>query len=71
MEIKIEQNVPIPNRAFYDDLVKMIRHDSFTFSESNYSNLRSSLQDVKKRFPNLRFRTIKISETERRIWRTR
>lgn len=71
MQIKIERGIEIPKRPFYDDLVKMKLEDSFTFPESSYSNLRSCLQDIKKLYPHREFKTKSISETERRIWRTR
>lgn len=70
MKVKMETGIPIPSRRFYDDLIKMKRNkSSFVFPEAEFSNMRGAIQDVKKRYPSRKFKTISISETERRVWR--
>lgn len=71
MPIKIEKKMPIPKRMFYDNLAGMKKGDSFTFPETQYSNLRNGLFGVKKRYPNRLFKTRIISATRRRVWRTK
>jgi hypothetical protein len=76
----IEKGIPMPQKAkFYPKLVQMEPphrrsgqpKSSFVFQESEYSNLRTCIQKVRKHYPNRRFKTMQISATERRIWRVK
>lgn len=71
MPVKIEKGIPMPGRKYYRDLIKMVKHDSFTFPESEFSSLRGAIQEIKRKHRARKFKTIRISEAERRIWRTK
>jgi hypothetical protein len=79
MILKIEQGIPIPDKTkFYPKLLLMKApgkdgkpKSSFVFLENHFSNLRTCLQKVRKHYPNRKFKTMRISETERRIWRVK
>ena len=71
MEIKIEKDVPIPQAKWYADVYGMKKHDSFVFPIEKFGNIRNAVMKVKKVHQSRKFKTMRISETERRIWRTR
>ena len=69
MKVKIEKGIPIPERKYYAELKGMAKDDSFTFPEAEFGALRTAIMDLKKKHPMRKFKTIRISETSRRIWR--
>ena len=78
MRIKIEKNVPLAGKAkYYDAILKMDGpvngqpRDSFTFPQADFGNVRNFIMIIRKLHPKRKFKTMRISETERRIWRTR
>ena len=76
MEILIEKNVPIPKGAWYGYLLRMAPpdkngnpKDSFVFPAGEFGAVRRQVMNLRKKFPRWRFKTMRISETDRRIWR--
>lgn len=78
MEINIEKDVPISRGRWYKYLIRMGKpyadgepRDSFVFLAKDFGSVRREIVKVKNKFPGWKFKTMRISETERRIWRTK
>ena len=64
-EIKIEKGIALPIRRWHLAMICMAKNESFIFPVKSYSSIREAMCQLKDK----RFRTVKISKTERRIWR--